>query len=142
MSRRRRESAKTLAVVATAVAAADLATKAIFPTPDFAFHARPLWQLLVGATAVVAQSFLVPLLGSRLVAAAAAVAIGGAAGNLLSVAIWGAAPNPFFVSGLGPGVAFNLADVLVVGGFCLLGVSIVAHARAHPGRLRTRVREL
>jgi hypothetical protein len=137
--RRRGASAAALGGLAVVLAAADLLTKALLRTPEYAFHTRPFWQLAtgmaIGATLVVA----VVAVGSVAVATAAGIAIGGTVGNLSSVAIWGAAPNPFLVP-VGAGVvAFNLADVLVVSGAALIPLAATALAHRHRPALRARL---
>jgi lipoprotein signal peptidase len=82
------------------------------------------------------------VVGSPAIAGAAGVAVGGAIGNVASVAIWGAAPNPFVVLHGGTGIAFNLADVLVIGGAGLIAVAATTHARANRERLRTPISQL
>lgn len=136
---RSRQTALVLVLAALPLAAIDLATKALLHTPAYAFHSRPLWQLVLGASVVALQSVVVPILGVRLVGAAAGVAIGGAAGNLLSAAIWGAVPNPIFLSGFGGVVALNLGDLFVIGGTFLLVLAVAAHAWGHRGRLTAPV---
>jgi len=135
----RRQTALLLGSVALALAAADLALKALVATPAYAFHSRPLWQLLLGGSLVVAQSLVVPVLGIRLVGAAAGISIGGAAGNLASAAIWGSVPNPLFVDAFGSVVALNLADLFVVGGTVLLVLAVCAHGFSQRMRLHARV---
>lgn len=83
--------------------------------------------LLLGCLAIAALS-------SRLVAATAAVAAGGALGNLISVGRYGAVPNPFLVGG-SSGILFNLADVFVLCGLLLLVVALVSASVRHRDRL-------
>jgi lipoprotein signal peptidase len=139
---RRTWSMAMLAGTAVPFAAADLLVKAAVPTPSYAFHSRPLWQLGIGLVLALSLATIVVVVGSRAIAGAAGVAIGGTIGNLASVAIWGAAPNPFVLVFDGSGVAFNLADVLVVAGAWLIAVTAAVHARAQSGRLRTPVSQL
>lgn len=125
-----------LAGTALPFAAADLAVKALMPTPAYAFHSRPLWQLGIGVVLAGSLGAIVAVVGSPAIALASGVAVGGTIGNVASVAIWGAAPNPFVVVRGGSGIAFNLADVLVIAGAALIAVAATAHARANRGRLR------
>ena len=125
-----------LAGLALVLAGADLVTKALIRTPDFAFHTRPLWQLATGMAIGATLAVVVVAVGSVALATAAGIAIGGTVGNLTSVAIWGAAPNPFLVT-VGAGVvAFNLADVLVISGAALIPLTAGAFAHRHRPVLR------
>src|SRR4051794_34542830 len=105
--------------VAPALAGVDLATKALVATEPIDFDPRSsTWVAL--SIAVVCGSVLLALLPSRAVAVASALIAGGALGNLLSAAHHdGRVPNPFVVSNGDGGVAFNLADVLVMTGILL-----------------------
>ena len=139
---RRAWSVTILAFTALPFAGADLAVKAALPTPAYAFHARPAWQLAIGVVLAASLAAIVAVVGSRAIAAAAGIAVAGTIGNIASVAIWGAAPNPFVVVHDGTGVAFNLADVLVIAGAWLIAVTAAGHARANRGRLRAPVSQL
>jgi lipoprotein signal peptidase len=125
-----------LAALALALGTADLVTKALLPTPDYAFHTRPAWQLLTAVAIGVTLVVVVVAVGSVGIAAAAGVGVGGSLGNLASVAIWGAAPNPFLVADGSGVLAFNLADVLVVSGAVLVAVAASGFARRHRPMLR------
>ena len=139
---RRTWSVVVLSATALPFAAADLAVKAAVPTPAYAFHSRPLWQLSIGIVLATSLAAIVSVVGSPAIAAAAGVAVAGTIGNIASVAIWGAAPTPFVVVYDGSGVAFNLADVLVIAGAWLIAVTAAGHARANRARLRTPISQL
>jgi lipoprotein signal peptidase len=136
--------------VAAALAAVDLAHKALAETPEWAYHGRTAeWYALTAAVVVGCVSLA--RIPSLAVAAAAGVLAGGAAGNALSgVASRRGVPNPIVVVGDRHVVAFNLADVFTVGGIALLvvvlaTVSIRNRHRLLPPRrlwraLRARVR--
>lgn len=141
MSRRTR-SVAILTATAVSFAAADLTVKALLPTPTYAFHSRPLWQLGIGVVLAASLGAIVTVVASAAIAGAAGVAVGGTIGNVASVAIWGAAPNPFVVVQGGSGIAFNLADVLVITGAGLIAVAATAYARANRERLRTPISQL
>ena len=111
----------------------DFAVKERLPTSEWLLHERSAaWvglsvALLVGCSALAALS-------SRVVAAMASVTAGGALGNLISVGQRGAVPNPLHIGG-SSGIAFNLADVFVVGGLLLLVVALASISVRHRDRL-------
>ena len=70
------------------------------------------------------------------IAAAGGLLIGGAAGNLLSLAFWPGVPDPIVVAPL----AFNLADAFVFVGFGLVCVAVLAVASSSPLDEPVRVR--
>jgi lipoprotein signal peptidase len=84
--------------------------------------ASPLWAGAVARTR------------SSSIALAGGMVLGGAAGNLISIAFWPAlrgVPDPIVAGG----VAFNLADVAVVAGFALLLPAILIFAVRNRERL-------
>ena len=106
-------------------AAVDQWVKLSLTTPDWAYHHRSdVWfvgscMLLVG----VAALSLVP---SRMVAVGAALLAGGVLGNVLSASADGFdVPNPLYI-GHSYGVAFNVADVLILVGNVTLMLSLSA----------------
>jgi lipoprotein signal peptidase len=119
---------------ATAFAAVDLAHKA-GSGPEY-FHARsPLYVVIVVALAAL-WAFGILLTRSLSMALGGGVLLGGAAGNLVSLAFWQGVPNPIFVAP----IAFNLADVFVLAGFGLVAASTVVYAVSNPDRLTEPVR--
>jgi lipoprotein signal peptidase len=72
----------------------------------------------------------VPRVPSRAALLGAAVAVGGALGNLCSLFIWRdrGVPDPLVVQGGTIGLAFNLADVFAVVGGTVMIAGIVIHA--------------
>jgi len=126
-----------LALLATAalLAGADLAHKALAVDEATLLHERdPAYVLL----AAVAALWAVALLAARStpLALAGGVLLGGAAGNLLSLAFWAGVPNPL-VAGA---VAFNVADVCAgAGGLVLVPVAAALVARRSGARLREPV---
>ncbi len=106
-----------IVLLATAVplAAADLAHKALVTGGGTLLHERGPAYVLLGAVAVLWAGALLAARSLPL-ALAGGVLLGGAAGNLLSLALWPGVPNPLVA---GP-VAFNLADVFAVAGGLLL----------------------
>ena len=112
-------------VLAMVFAAVDQWVKLSVTTPYWAYHHRSdVWfvgscMLLVGAAALT----LVP---SRMVAIGAALLAGGVLGNVLSASADGFdVPNPLFI-GHNYGIAFNVADVLIVVGNITLMLSLSA----------------
>lgn len=101
---------------ALALAGADLALMALMTAePSFGHHRSDAWvELSVG---LLAFAFLLARLPSRLLALASGLFAGGLLGNLVdALAHARVVANPFAVGG----VAFNLADVLVVAGIWLM----------------------
>jgi lipoprotein signal peptidase len=82
-------------------------------------HDRPTRYVVAGAVLSFGWAGAVALTRSSSIAFAGGVVLGGAAGNLLSFALWpslSGVPDPI----LAGGVAFSLGDVAVVVGFALL----------------------
>lgn len=115
-------------------AAIDLASKAGSVAPPL--HDRSSPYVLAVCAACLVWSVLIVLTRSVGVAAAGGLVVGGAAGNVLSLALWPGVPNPIVVEP----VAFNLADVFVLVGFGLVCTAVVAVAAANPERLREPLR--
>jgi lipoprotein signal peptidase len=115
---------------AMVLAAVDLAHKAAAGTGNM--HTRSGFYVAVVVVLAAAWTAAILASRSRSIAFGGAVVAGGALGNLASVAIWPGVPNPIAL-GL---VAFNVADVLVVGGFVFVAVAVLALAARSPDRLR------
>ena len=82
-------------------------------------HDRPTRYVVAGAVLSLAWAGAVAFTRSSSIAFAGGVVLGGAAGNLLSFALWpslSGVPDPI----LAGGIAFSLGDVAVVVGFALL----------------------
>ena len=116
---------RTLALLlgaATIVAALDLVHKqrAISEQGGAVFlHDRPTGYVVAGAALSLAWAGAVALTRSSSIALPGGVVLGGAAGNLLSFALWPSlpgVPDPIVAGGL----AFSLGDVAVLGGLVLL----------------------
>jgi len=117
---------------AAAVAALDLAHKAYAISERggaVLLHDRPARFVVFGAVLSLAWAVGVALMRSSSIALAGGIVLGGAAGNLLSFALWpslAGVPDPVVAGG----VAFSLGDVAVLGGFALLiPAAIVFRAR-------------
>lgn len=111
-----------LAGTAGAVAGLDLAQKAFsISERDGAVlvHARPTFYVAGLAVAALVWAGAIVRTRSASIAIAGGVVLGGALGNLASIALWpsiAGVPDPIVAGG----VAFNLADVAVAAGFVLL----------------------
>jgi lipoprotein signal peptidase len=129
-----RSAALVLAATAAIVAAVDLVHKSAVDA-DY-FHARsPAYAVLVlGLAAVWAGAIIAT--GSLSIALGGGLLAGGAAGNLVSLALWPGVPNPIE---LGP-IAFNLADLFVLGGFVLTAGTALVFAARNRDRLYEPVR--
>jgi hypothetical protein len=82
-------------------------------------HDRPTGYVVAGAALSLAWAGAVALTRSSSIAFAGGVVLGGAAGNLVSFALWpslSGVPDPILAGGL----AFSLGDVAVLVGFALL----------------------
>jgi len=122
-----------LALLATAalLSGADLAHKALATGDGTLFHERGPAYVLLAAVAVLWAGMLLAA-RSLTLALAGGVLLGGAAGNLLSLAFWPGVPNPL-VAGQ---VAFNLADVFAAaGGLLLVPAAALVVAWRSRGRL-------
>lgn len=102
------------AVLFAALVTADQITKQILPTPywgwdDRGFSLHPLWG-------IAAVSLLVAYRPTRL---GGTIMAAGIVGNVAS-SLNGPVANPFVVGN----VAFNLADCMLLAGFCVLLASI------------------
>lgn len=126
-------------LVAIPVAGIDLAHKALAVAArgdTLAYHDRSAaWALALGA-AVLVEVTAIALVGSRLVAVAGGVLLGGSAGNLLAVPLWGSVPDP-----IGAGaVSTNLADLSIAAGALFLLAAVVAFGWLERARLGEPVR--
>lgn len=121
---------------ATLVAALDLAHKAHAISERggaVLLHDRPTSYVVGGAALSLAWASAVALTRSSSIAFAGGVVLGGAAGNLVSFALWpslSGVPDPILAGGL----AFSLGDVAVLVGFALL-VPAVLVFRTRKARL-------
>jgi hypothetical protein len=122
---------------ATVVAALDLLHKQRAITEQggaVLLHDRPTRYVVAGAALSLAWAGAVALTRSSSIAVFGGVVLGGAAGNLLSFALWPSlpgVPDPIVVGGL----AFSFGDVAVLGGLMLLLPAAVAHGLRHRSRL-------
>ena len=119
------------ALTLTAVDLAHKATvEATYVHPRSAVYAAvvlglaALWSALILATR------------SALIALAGGVVLGGALGNLVSLALWPGIPNPI---ALEP-IAFNLADAFVLLGFATTAAAALVFALGNRERLSEPIR--
>lgn len=121
---------RLLLAVALVVAAVDLVDKLVAPTLPEAFHPRPPSVALVMAVATVLGLVTFPRTGSRAIAVAGGLMVGGGIANTASLLAWGAGiPNPLLSQRYD--VAFNLADLAVASGFLLLLPATLVFAVQH-----------
>jgi lipoprotein signal peptidase len=109
-----------LAGTATVLAALDLAHKAWAGAAYF--HPRSLSYVLVVLLLSTAWAAAILATGSLPLAVGGGAVLGGAAGNVASLAFWPGVPNAIEVGA----IAFNLADVFVLAGFLLVVVVTLA----------------
>jgi len=125
-------------MIALVFASIDLSYK--LTTPADYHHARSRVAALAIAAVVLGLVVFVPRVPSRVAVFGAAVAAGGALGNLVSLFVWQqGVPDPLVVQGATRGVAFNLADVFAFTGDVLLLSAVVVHGVRHRARLREPV---
>ena len=141
-----RGSAVVLVLLAGALAAVDLAHKAVALADGpggILADERSLAYALGAAIGSLALGAALVVTRSLLLAAAGGVVIGGAAANALSLALWPSydgVPNPFFAGDEMRGIAFNLADVFIAtGGLLFLPAATLVFALRNRERLRERV---
>lgn len=136
-----------LALVGTAVllGAVDVVHKAVALAADpdaVVFHERGAGYAVLGAVAVAWAAALLAA-RSTVLAVAGGVLLGGAVGNLGSLALrpGDGVPNPLVAEIGGAGVAFTLADVFALGGgLVVVPVSVAVVAWRGRARLREPVR--
>jgi lipoprotein signal peptidase len=109
-----------LAGTATLLATVDLAQKAHAGVEHFHVRSASYVLFVIGLSAAWTAAILaarsVPL------ALGGGAVLGGAGGNLLSLAFWPGVPNPIEIAP----IAFNLADVFVLAGFLLVAAATIA----------------
>ena len=121
------------AATSVAFAGLDLAHKA---TVD-ATYLHPRSAAYVGVVLGLAALWSAAILATRsaLIALAGGVVLGGALGNLVSLALWPGVPNPIELEP----IAFNLADAFVLLGFVTTATATLVFALKNPERLRERI---
>jgi lipoprotein signal peptidase len=121
-----------LVLLALAFASVDLVHKLVVHA-DY-HHVRSMYVALAMVAVIVGLIVFVPRVQSRTALAGAAVAVGGALGNLCSLFIWAGrgVPDPLVVQGATRGLAFNLADVFAVVGDIVMIAALIAHGLRRP----------
>jgi lipoprotein signal peptidase len=124
-----RETPVVFATTAVAFAGLDLAHKATAETTyvhprSAAYVAVVVGLALLWSTAILATR-------STLLALAGGVVLGGALGNLVSLALWTGVPNPIEFQP----IAFNLADAFVLLGFAATSAATFTFAVRNRERL-------
>jgi Signal peptidase (SPase) II len=127
-------SAFLLGAIAMLLSALDLAHKAGARVEYF--HARSLGYVLVVLLLSTAWAAAILATRSLPMAIGGGAVLGGAAGNVVSIAFWPGVPNPIEVGA----IAFNLADVFVLVGFLAVALAAIALLCGDRERLRRRVR--
>jgi lipoprotein signal peptidase len=126
-----------LIAIALVFATIDISYK--LTTPADYHHARSRLAALAIAGVVLGLIVFVPRVPSRVAVFGAAVAAGGALGNLVSLFVWQqGVPDPLVVQGATRGIAFNLADVFAFTGDLVLLSAVVVHGVRQHERLRER----
>ena len=126
-----------LIAIALVFATIDISYK--LTTPADYHHARSRLAALAIAGVVLGLIVFVPRVPSRVAVFGAAVAAGGALGNLVSLFVWQqGVPDPLVVQGATHGIAFNLADVFAFTGDLVLLSAVVVHGARQRERLRER----
>jgi len=97
-------------------------------------HDRPATYVIAGAALSLGWAGAIALTRSALIAVPGGVVLGGAAGNLMSFALWPSLPGvpDTIVAG---GLAFSVGDVAVAIGLALLLPAALVYARRNKGRL-------
>ena len=123
MTPRVRNRIAIVLLLAVPLAALDLFVKYELPTAPLYLHRRSgEWMILSAVLLVVA--LLLARLPSRLLAVSAGVLAAGVLGNLASASLHhGLVPNPFVIDHRDFELAFNLADLFVLGGLVLVTVA-------------------
>ena len=118
------------ALSAAAFACLDLAHKASAEA-TYLHHRGPAYVAVVLGLALMWSAAILAT-RSALLALAGGVVLGGALGNLASLALWPGVPNPIELES----IAFNLADTFVLLGFAATAAAALTFAVRNPERLR------
>jgi lipoprotein signal peptidase len=126
--------ALALGGTATLLAGVDLVHKALAGSAHF--HARSASYVTLVVVLAVAWALAIVLTRSAVMAVGGGVVVGGALGNVASLALWRGIPNPIDAAV----VAFNLADVFVLIGFVVVALTAARLAVANGEGLRDPIR--
>jgi len=124
--------------IALALACIDLTDKALAHSTYH--HVRSPLVVVVTTFIVIGLVAAVPRIASRAAVLGAAIAVGGALGNLVAAVFWtNGVPDPLVVGGQSMGIAFNLADLFVFVGDALMVSAVLIYALRNRAALRTSV---
>jgi hypothetical protein len=115
-----------LLLITTTLAAIDVWSKLLLPTPEWALHQRSnIW--FIGSCLLLVAALPLARLPSTSVTIGAGIFNGGVLGNVLSASDDHlVVPNPILIGNQVNGVAFNLADLFILtGNLMLMGALIV-----------------
>jgi lipoprotein signal peptidase len=113
--------------IAVGLAAVDLVHKALTHAPHQ--HARSPLVVAMTTLIVVGLVLTVPRIASRAAFFGAAIAVGGALGNLAAAMLWSrGVPDPLIVGNSSVGIAFNLADVFIFVGDATMLSAVLIYA--------------
>ena len=112
-------------LITTTLAAIDLWSKLLLPTPEWALHQRSnLW--FIGSCLLLVAAPALARLKSTSVTIAAGIFNGGVLGNVLSASDDHlVVPNPILIGNHVNGVAFNLADLFILSGNLMLMAALI-----------------
>lgn len=128
-----RTASAVVAATAVAFAGLDLAHKATVEATYLHPRSVVYMALVLGLATVWSAAILATR--SALIALAGGVLVGGALGNLASLAFWPGVPNPIELEP----IAFNLADAFVLLGFATTAAATLVFALRNRERLREPV---
>ena len=126
-------------LAAAAVAAVDLAHKAVAADGAVVYHERSRWYAPGIVLACALLGALVLRTGSIAVAFGGGVLGGAGVANALSTLAWPGVPDALVVTRGDTTVAFALADVFALAGMALLAAASAAFAVRNRHRLREPV---
>jgi lipoprotein signal peptidase len=114
-----------LLLITTTLAAIDLWSKLLLPTPEWALHQRSnIW--FIGSCLLLVAALPLARLPSTSVTIAAGIFNGGVLGNVLSASDDHlVVPNPILIGSRVNGVAFNLADLFILTGNLMLMATLI-----------------
>jgi len=127
-----------LLVTAVTLALLDQAVKHSFSAPAWTLHQRSgLW--FAGCCLILVAAPPLARVPSRTVALAAGIFCGGVLGNLLSASQDALqVPNPIVIGHASEAVAFNVADLFIIGGNVLLMAALMVVLIRNRDRLPVR----
>jgi lipoprotein signal peptidase len=114
-----------LLLITASLAAIDLWSKLLLPTPEWALHQRSnIW--FIGSCFLLVAALPLARLPSTTVTIAAGILNGGVLGNVVSASDDHlVVPNPILIGNQVNGVAFNLADLFILSGNLMLMVTLI-----------------